>query len=80
MTTALLELDRVSYRAGSTSILDRVSLAIHAGAPTVIIGPNGSGKTTLLRILMGLTTPDAGRGGPETPGRVPGGRSVQPAA
>jgi len=60
MTAPLIELDRVSYRAGSTCILDRVSLAIHAGAPTVVIGPNGSGKTTLLRILMGLTTPDAG--------------------
>jgi len=56
-----LVLDNVSLQAGATVILDRLSLAIAPGAPTLIIGPNGSGKTTLLRLCMGLVRPSAGR-------------------
>jgi len=56
-----IELSDVQVRAGDTRILDRVSLTITAGAPTVLIGPNGSGKTTLLRAAMGLTPPSQGR-------------------
>jgi tungstate transport system ATP-binding protein len=52
---ALARLDDVSVRAGATTILDRISLTLQAGAPTALIGPNGSGKTTLLRVLMGLS-------------------------
>jgi tungstate transport system ATP-binding protein len=50
----------VSIAAGETPILDRINLTIHAGAPTVLIGPNGSGKTTLLRTAMGLIAPSKG--------------------
>ncbi|MGC2774936.1 MAG: ATP-binding cassette domain-containing protein, partial [Bradyrhizobium sp.] len=56
-----LVLDGVSRRAGTTTILDRVSLSIGPGAPTLVVGPNGSGKTSLLRLCMGLDRPDAGR-------------------
>ncbi|WP_163264473.1 ATP-binding cassette domain-containing protein [Chelativorans alearense] len=55
-----LVFDRVSQRAGATAILDRISLAIGPGAPTLVVGPNGSGKTTFLRISMGLTKPSEG--------------------
>jgi tungstate transport system ATP-binding protein len=55
-----LVLDRVSLRAGATAILDRISLAITPGAPTLVVGPNGAGKSSLLRILMGLTEPSEG--------------------
>ncbi|HEY8334104.1 MAG TPA: ATP-binding cassette domain-containing protein, partial [Tardiphaga sp.] len=54
-------LDRVSLTAGPTTIVDRLSLTLHPGAPTLIVGPNGSGKTTLLRLCMGLARPSAGR-------------------
>jgi tungstate transport system ATP-binding protein len=40
--------------AGEVTILDKISLTLGPGAPTVLIGPNGSGKTTLLRAAMGL--------------------------
>jgi tungstate transport system ATP-binding protein len=40
--------------AGGVTILDRVTLTLRAGAPTMLIGPNGAGKTTLLRAAMGL--------------------------
>jgi tungstate transport system ATP-binding protein len=56
-----LVLEDVSLRAGTTTILDCVSLAIMPGAPTLIVGPNGAGKTTLLRLCMGLAAPSTGR-------------------
>jgi len=64
-------LEEVGIVAGEVTILDRISLTITAGAPTVLIGPNGSGKTTLLRAAMGLI--------PVTRGRITwGGREASP--
>jgi tungstate transport system ATP-binding protein len=51
----------VEILAGVFPILDRISINISPGAPTVLIGPNGSGKTTLLRAAMGLIPPSRGR-------------------
>jgi tungstate transport system ATP-binding protein len=56
-----LVLDDVSLQAGVTTILNRLSLTITTGAPTLIVGPNGAGKTTLLRLCMGLAAPSTGR-------------------
>jgi tungstate transport system ATP-binding protein len=56
-----LVLDGVSLHAGPTTILDRLSLTIMPGAPTLIVGPNGAGKTSLLRLCMGLDRPSTGR-------------------
>ncbi len=56
-----LVLDDASLGAGATTLLDRVSLTIAPGPPTLIIGPNGAGKTSLLRLCMGLVSPSAGR-------------------
>lgn len=56
-----LVLDGVSLLAGPTTVLDRLSLAIMPGAPTLIVGPNGAGKTSLLRLCMGLDRPSTGR-------------------
>jgi tungstate transport system ATP-binding protein len=54
-------LEDASFTIRSVTILDRVSLALAYGAPTVLIGPNGAGKTTLLRLAMGLIQPTTGR-------------------
>src|SRR4029079_13471174 len=56
-----LVLRDVSVFARELAILDRVSLELMPGAPTVLIGPNGAGKTTLLRVAMGLIEPTAGQ-------------------
>jgi len=56
-----IRFEEVSIVAGGVALLDHVSLALEAGAPTVLIGPNGSGKTTLLRAAMGLIAPTGGR-------------------
>ena len=60
ITPPLMRLDGVVVDAGETTILDRVSLPVFAGAPTALVGPNGSGKTTLLRVMMGLIEPSSG--------------------
>ncbi|WP_407156119.1 ATP-binding cassette domain-containing protein [Bradyrhizobium sp. STM 3557] len=60
LTDLPLVLDRVSLAVGATEILDRLSVTIAAGPPTLVVGPNGSGKTSLLRICMGLARPTSG--------------------
>ena len=74
-------LQDVSVLAGETTVLDRISLVLAPGAPTVLIGPNGAGKTTLLRLAMGLIEPAGGRvtSGKVTSGKVTwGGRTGVP--
>lgn len=56
-----IRFEDVTVTAGAVTILDRVSLTLGAGGPTLVIGPNGSGKSTLLRLAMGLVAPSAGR-------------------
>jgi tungstate transport system ATP-binding protein len=51
----------VGYAAGTTPILNALTLVIEPGAPTLLLGPNGAGKTTLLKLAMGLLRPVAGR-------------------
>ncbi len=53
--------DRVTVRAGITTILDRLTLTLSSGSPTLVVGPNGAGKSTLLRLCMGLAVPTEGR-------------------
>ncbi|HVS04642.1 MAG TPA: ABC transporter ATP-binding protein [Candidatus Dormibacteraeota bacterium] len=40
--------------------LDSVSLDIHAGEVTAVMGPSGSGKSTLLNVIGGLDRPTKG--------------------
>jgi tungstate transport system ATP-binding protein len=56
-----IRFEKVTVARGAVTMLDRVSLTLAAGAPTVLIGPNGSGKTTLLRVASGLLAPTSGR-------------------
>ena len=56
-----IRFENVSVARGAVTMLDRVSLTLSAGDPTVLIGPNGSGKTTLLRVASGLLAPTSGR-------------------
>jgi len=58
--TALLEAREVTVRAGASTLLDAVSLALAPGELVAVAGPNGAGKTTLLRVLEGDLVPAAG--------------------
>jgi tungstate transport system ATP-binding protein len=55
-----IRFDDVSLRAGALAIIDRISLTIAPGSPTLFVGPNGSGKSTLIRLGMGLVEPSSG--------------------
>ena len=48
-----IDLDRISVRRGGQVLLQDVSMHIHCGQLTVLIGQNGAGKTTLIRALLG---------------------------
>ena len=61
MSTAHLEITRVSKRFRQHTVLDELSLAMGQGEFVSLLGPSGCGKTTLLRILAGLLAPDGGR-------------------
>ena len=45
---------------GPARILDGVSLTVHDGEVTALVGPSGGGKSTLLRCINGLERFDAG--------------------
>ncbi len=57
---ALLQVENIKKRFGSTQVLKGVSFTLEKGQVLAIIGSSGSGKTTLLRCLNFLETPDEG--------------------
>ena len=48
-----IALDNVSVQRGGQTLLQGVSMHIHCGQLTALIGQNGAGKTTLIRALLG---------------------------
>jgi tungstate transport system ATP-binding protein len=61
MSDLPISFNEATVRAGNVTILDRISLTISTGAPTLLVGPNGSGKSTLIRLGMGLIEASDGR-------------------
>ena len=47
-----MAIENLKVQAGSTTILENVSLSIACGALTVIIGKNGAGKSTLIKSIL----------------------------
>ena len=56
-----LKLEGVSFAPGERTVLGPLSLEIHAGPSTIILGANGAGKSVLMRLMHGLLAPSAGR-------------------
>ncbi|MFH8448528.1 ATP-binding cassette domain-containing protein [Streptomyces fungicidicus] len=58
--TPLVELSGVGKRYGNVRALEGVSLEVHAGEITCVLGDNGAGKSTLIKIIAGLHRHDGG--------------------
>ncbi len=56
----MLTIDNLSVSLAGSPVLRTLSLTVHAGTTTAVVGRNGAGKTTLLRSIMGLVTPSSG--------------------
>ncbi|MCL7429704.1 ATP-binding cassette domain-containing protein [Streptomyces sp. YS415] len=56
----LVELADVSKHYGTIRALQGVSLEVHAGEITCVLGDNGAGKSTLIKIISGLHQHDGG--------------------
>ncbi|WP_199101346.1 ATP-binding cassette domain-containing protein [Aquitalea sp. ASV11] len=57
----MLELQEVSLKLGSKTVIRQVSLQAQPGELCVILGPNGAGKSSLLQLMSGYRQPDDGQ-------------------
>lgn len=55
------ELTHITVRYRDVTALSDVSVAIHPGRITAVVGRSGAGKTTLTLLLLGLIEPEAGQ-------------------
>jgi len=58
--THIIQTQGLTKRFGARVAVDDVSLAVPRGCAFGFLGHNGAGKTTTIRMLLGLTTADAG--------------------
>ena len=50
----------LTKRYGSTTVVDRLGLAVPEGSVYGFLGPNGSGKSTTMKMLLSLVQPTSG--------------------
>jgi ABC-2 type transport system ATP-binding protein len=56
----MIQLEHVTKRYGSKTILDDLSFDVKKGEIVGFLGPNGAGKTTTMRMIAGFTTATKG--------------------
>jgi ABC-2 type transport system ATP-binding protein len=60
-SSAVITLESVSKRYGSTTIIHDLSFTVERGEIVGFLGPNGAGKTTTMRMIAGFTAATSGR-------------------
>ena len=60
MTTPALEVRDLSKAFRAVQALDSVSIELHRGRVTALLGDNGAGKSTLVKCIAGIYQPDSG--------------------
>jgi lipopolysaccharide export system ATP-binding protein len=58
---ATLRTDKLTKSYGGRTVVSGVSVEVRSGEVVGLLGPNGAGKTTTFYMVVGLTSPDAGR-------------------
>ena len=61
MTEPIVQVEHLRKEFSGTVAVADVSFAIQRGEIVGLLGANGAGKTTTIQVLLGLTTPTAGR-------------------
>lgn len=57
-----LEVQAIDFTVeGGKKLLDAISFSAEPGTLTAVIGPSGAGKSTLARLVVGITSPSAGK-------------------
>ena len=59
--SAVIELEHVAVKIGTTKIHRDISLCIGCAETVTLLGPSGTGKTVLLKTILGLIKPSSGR-------------------
>ncbi|ULJ74357.1 nodulation factor ABC transporter ATP-binding protein NodI [Rhizobium gallicum] len=60
MSTVAIDLVGVSKTYEDKVVVDGLSFRVGAGECFGLLGPNGAGKSTIARMVLGMTSPDAG--------------------
>jgi simple sugar transport system ATP-binding protein len=60
VSAPILQVERVSKHFGNVVALREVSMEVHPGQVTCLLGDNGAGKSTLIQILAGVHRPSSG--------------------
>jgi len=61
MPTPAIQVQGLTKRYGTRTILDKINLDVRTGETLVILGGSGSGKSTLLRLMAGLIPYESGQ-------------------
>ncbi|QLL64543.1 nodulation factor ABC transporter ATP-binding protein NodI [Sinorhizobium mexicanum] len=61
MSMVAIDLAGISKRYGDKLVVDGLSLSVASGECFGLLGPNGAGKSTIARMVLGMTSPDAGQ-------------------
>lgn len=56
----LVTINNMTFKRGSRTIYDDISLNVPRGKITAVMGPSGIGKTTLLKLIGGQLKPETG--------------------